>query len=218
MLTIKDIAERTGIAESTVRFYRDKYPEFVVYTGQGRHRRYTPEVVDVIKFIAKCYAENMSADRVRETLGDNFSQFVEVKPEAIITPQQQLPQQEAAIHRLADVLVSVVEEQRQAQERIATALELLADRQKENQLLRDEVTHLRNETAQLRNDQQDQQNKVLIENTQLRDEITQLRNDTLQLRSDQDERDKVLMEKIRTIQAKAEEASKKRSLWGRLFG
>ena len=49
MLTIRDISEKTGIAESTVRFYRDKYPEFMAHTGQGRHRRYTPEVVEVVR-------------------------------------------------------------------------------------------------------------------------------------------------------------------------
>jgi len=45
LLTAKDIAQEPGIAESTIRYWRDKYEAFIPHTSKGKRRRYPQEAV-----------------------------------------------------------------------------------------------------------------------------------------------------------------------------
>lgn len=52
-ITIADIARETGIAESTIRFYRDKFAHYLPSIGEGRKRRYEPQAIKIFKEIAE---------------------------------------------------------------------------------------------------------------------------------------------------------------------
>ena len=61
LLTIKDIAQRLNIPESTARYYRDKWPEYIPTVGTGRNKRYKPEAVDVLRLVAEGLRNGRSA-------------------------------------------------------------------------------------------------------------------------------------------------------------
>ncbi|MFA6448455.1 MAG: MerR family transcriptional regulator [bacterium] len=54
LMTLKDIAQMLGLPESTLRKYRDAYPQSVPYVGSGRERRYREDAVEVFKAIRDC--------------------------------------------------------------------------------------------------------------------------------------------------------------------
>lgn len=84
LLTISDIAKRLGLPESTVRYYRDRFPEYVPSVGDGRRRRYRPEAVDVLRFIADGLRNDRTATDIAEALSRMFPKTVDVNEE----PQQ----------------------------------------------------------------------------------------------------------------------------------
>ena len=51
LLTIKEIARQLDLPESNIRYYRDRFEDFLPYVGEGRKRRYKPEALDVFRFI-----------------------------------------------------------------------------------------------------------------------------------------------------------------------
>jgi regulator of replication initiation timing len=72
-LTLKDIALQLDLPESTLRKYRDAYPEFIPTVGTGRDRRYTPAAAEVFAAIRKCRAEDhISWEDTAEYLAQKF--------------------------------------------------------------------------------------------------------------------------------------------------
>lgn len=51
-LTIAQIAQQLGLPESTVRYYRDHFSDYIPVIGEGRQRRYPAEAVEVFQVIA----------------------------------------------------------------------------------------------------------------------------------------------------------------------
>lgn len=49
LLTIAQIAKELRMPESTARYYRDKFIEYIPYVGEGRSKRYRPETVEVLR-------------------------------------------------------------------------------------------------------------------------------------------------------------------------
>ena len=62
LLTIAQIAKQLGLPESTVRYYRDRFSEYIPTTGEGRGRRYRGEAVEVFRVIADKLRAGMPAD------------------------------------------------------------------------------------------------------------------------------------------------------------
>ncbi len=69
LLTLKQIAEELGLPESTVRYYRDAYPDKVPCVGTGRRRRYPRAAVAVLRSIADAYASGRSRREIAEAFG-----------------------------------------------------------------------------------------------------------------------------------------------------
>ena len=78
IMLIKEVAEKTGIGESTIRFYMNKFPEFMFYKIEGRRKKYSSEVVEIIKFISDKYSDQWTAEQIREELGRKHSILIEV--------------------------------------------------------------------------------------------------------------------------------------------
>lgn len=136
LLTIAEIAKRLGIAESNVRYYRDRFEEFIPYRGEGRNRRYLPETVEIIRTIAEGYANNLTASQIAEQLSRLYSinhKVSEREQQLATTKPQQIP---AEVSNLLAELLSGIRE-------TATAINRLADNQEEIRLLREEVAELR---------------------------------------------------------------------------
>jgi MerR family redox-sensitive transcriptional activator SoxR len=67
-LTIGEVAERSGVAPSALRFYEDRGLVTSTRTG-GHQRRYAPDVLRRIAFIRVAQRVGLSLDEVRDALG-----------------------------------------------------------------------------------------------------------------------------------------------------
>jgi len=65
-----ELARELGLPESTTRYYRDAFSQFVPSVGHGRKRRYPEEALSVLRFIAESFA----VGRTREEIGSLLSQ------------------------------------------------------------------------------------------------------------------------------------------------
>lgn len=68
LLTIKAISQELGLAESTVRFYRDKFPHYIPSVGTGKTKRYHPVAVDILRFIADLMRKGKTAEEAENEL------------------------------------------------------------------------------------------------------------------------------------------------------
>lgn len=80
-MLIKDIAEKTGIGESTIRFYINKFPEYIHFRMEGRRKKYAPEAPEIIKYISDRYAEQWTAEQIRMGLEKKYGRVIEVNYE-----------------------------------------------------------------------------------------------------------------------------------------
>jgi DNA-binding transcriptional MerR regulator len=133
LLTIAEIARRLNLPESTVRYYRDRFADYVPVVGSGRGRRYPAEALEIIRFVADGLRANVPAEDIEIALAARFPVTVHQQQQSAATQQQAaaVPQQSAAVLRelLADSLRDV-----------------LADHNRE---LRDEIAGLRSQVADL---------------------------------------------------------------------
>ncbi|MGM0921331.1 MAG: MerR family transcriptional regulator [Bacillota bacterium] len=60
LLTMAQIAKQLNLAESTARFYRDRFEEYIPSVGEGK-KRYKSETVEVLRFIAEGFKRNLTA-------------------------------------------------------------------------------------------------------------------------------------------------------------
>ena len=127
LYTIADMAERLGIPESSARFYRNRYREFIPAVGEGRGRRYPPEALEVLRLAAALSRSGTPQSVIEQELGSRYERIIEAQTTAATAPEQH---QTIAIDALADVV------------RAAVAAEVAP--------LREELAAARNELAQLR--------------------------------------------------------------------
>jgi DNA-binding transcriptional MerR regulator len=45
LMTMAELAKQTGLPESTVRYYRERFAPYVPVVGEGRGRHYHPEAL-----------------------------------------------------------------------------------------------------------------------------------------------------------------------------
>src|SRR5699024_11927318 len=67
LLTITEISKKLDIPESTVRFYRDRFEDYIPYVGHGR-RRYKREAIEIIWIIAEGMRSQQSAEEIEQRL------------------------------------------------------------------------------------------------------------------------------------------------------
>ena len=140
LLTMAEIARQLNLPESTVRYYRNRFPEFIPAVGDGRARRYRPEALDVLRFIANAMRAQTPAEDVKAALQASFPVNVEPQQQTATTQQQT-----AAV--LRELIADVV--------RATTA-----DTEKALLEVAEETATLRSETQQLRNELHAQQQQT----------------------------------------------------------
>lgn len=72
LLTIADIAKQLNLSQSTTRFYRDKYNDYLPCIGEGRSRRYQSETVEGLKIIMDSYKEKLPSTMIESKLQERF--------------------------------------------------------------------------------------------------------------------------------------------------
>ncbi|HEY8414402.1 MAG TPA: MerR family transcriptional regulator [Thermaerobacter sp.] len=131
LLTIADIARQLGLPESTLRYYRDRFAEFIPSVGEGRTRRYPQEAIEVFKAIADAMRSGAPKDEVEAALRARFALTVE--------SNSNTNRRNAAAALVRDLVADVVEE--------AVARQTEALRQ-EIELLRQELAAAREREAE----------------------------------------------------------------------
>ncbi|WP_371381620.1 MerR family transcriptional regulator [Sporomusa aerivorans] len=150
LLSIKDISQEIGIPQSTLRYYRDLFMEFLPATGEGKKRRFYPEAVDVFKAIAKGMHQNKNADDIAKDLNNRFTRFIEVSTESqnssATYPQDDENNQSQALSPLTQLdgsaIMAVISSQNQALQQIAATINIVNGQQEELQNLKQEVAKL----------------------------------------------------------------------------
>ena len=229
LLTIADIAKKLGLPESTVRYYRDRFPEYVPSVGGGRRRRYRPEAVDVLRFIADGLRNERTATEIAEALGRMFPKTLDVhdEPQQPTAAAQQQPtamtyEPQQDRNQTAAVMFAIMAQQAQAIQQIAASLDKLAAQAEAADALRKEVERLRNELAEnaMARRKAEEKAQAALENAvtakqiaaQTRDEA---RKHEEERRKREEERDRQVVQTIRQLQ---EAQRSRRPWWRRVFG
>jgi DNA-binding transcriptional MerR regulator len=159
LLTIAKLAKRLQIPESTVRYYRDRFIDYIPYVGDGRHRRYRPETADLLQFIAEGFDRNLTAIEIEEGLRLMAVRNVEVTEETAMTTaaaQQQSNQQGISVQ------IEVGEQFQELMKQTQVAMQVMAQQ-------KEEIMELRKAVAELRN-QQDKQKEYIDHRLEKRDD------------------------------------------------
>lgn len=159
LLTLAEIARRLDIPASTVSYYRDKFRQYIPELGEGRHRRYTEESYEVLRFIADCMRSGMPADAVEVALQEKYGVIAEIQQ-----PDAPVQQQESAMmlrEMLWDAMHDLIEHQTTAiqQQLMMEFQQRMEESKKENERLLEELEK-RNRYIEERMEQRD---KALME-------------------------------------------------------
>ncbi|MFC7394002.1 MerR family transcriptional regulator [Scopulibacillus cellulosilyticus] len=76
-LTIKELAERTNITDSSIRRYISNFPDFFAHRGGQRGRRYEDSAVKVLARIKTLYEERFETADVEAALKNEFPKIID---------------------------------------------------------------------------------------------------------------------------------------------
>ncbi len=116
-LTIAEIASRLDLPESTVRYYRDRFSEFVPVVGKGRQRRYPSDAVEIFRTIADGLRNGHTAIMVEETLGRLYPRNIETSETELAQMGTGTPQ------HMAQAMVQVLYQQSEEIQAMRLSLE-----------------------------------------------------------------------------------------------
>lgn len=88
LYTIAEIAAKLKLSESTVRYYRDKFIEYVPAIGEGKKRRYRPEAFEALRFIADSLRSGKTAEETQQGLNLKFQREIKIAAIAAAESQQ----------------------------------------------------------------------------------------------------------------------------------
>lgn len=79
--TVKEIGALLDMPESTVRYFRDRFIDFIPYEGKGRSRKYTQESIEVIRAIVEYNNAKMNAEEIESRLSARFTRVIDITQE-----------------------------------------------------------------------------------------------------------------------------------------
>ncbi|MDF2875865.1 MAG: hypothetical protein K0R22_2548 [Sporomusa sp.] len=150
LLSIKDISQELGIPQSTLRYYRDLFLDYLPAMGEGKKKRFYPEAVEVFQAIAKCMHQNKSSDDIANELDSRFTRFIEIDTEpqessATYSHNDETGQSQAlsTINQFdGSTIMAVIASQNQALQQIAATISMVNGQQEELHNLKQEVSKL----------------------------------------------------------------------------
>ncbi len=123
MLTIAEFAKRYDLPESTARFYCKRFRDFLPHSGQGKRRRYHEESLPVFEAILQGMGQEKNAALVEEFLTRRFQRRGVTAPRPFArtpdTPSAAAPPEQGRLE-------SIMEQQAEALQQVAAALQSLA--------------------------------------------------------------------------------------------
>lgn len=140
LMTIAEVAKELKIPESTARYYRDNFMDFIPYVGEGRKKRYRPETVDVLRFIADGFKRKLTASEIEDGLGEMFPQNMD--DEQVTARSKAVVQQQSE----SDATPSDLQLQN-VLEQVNMTMQVMTDQQKEITELRDKLEQLEEKQA-----------------------------------------------------------------------
>ena len=66
--SLREIAEKISMPESTLRLYRDEFEEFIEARGEGRRRRYDERAAGTLEKVADWKRAGWKSDAIRDSL------------------------------------------------------------------------------------------------------------------------------------------------------
>ncbi|MEK5066964.1 MerR family transcriptional regulator [Cytobacillus sp. FSL R5-0596] len=145
-MTIAEIAKELDIPESTARYYRDSFIDYVPSVGEGRKKRYRPETVEVLRFIAEGFKRKLTATEIENGLSQMFPRNFDIEQPTAITTAVAQQQSENEIKQYALQLQIALEQ-------MTKTMRVIADQ-------KEEITELRKHVADIEKKQQEQQNYI----------------------------------------------------------
>lgn len=161
LYTVGEIAKELSIPESTASYYIRTFIEYMPVVGEGRRKRYKPEVLEIVALIRQAFNNHLAQEQVSELLAQRYSLSVE-------------PEKDVQIYNN-----SLIEQQQVIKQMAATIVDL-----------QNQISDIRAEVKQ-----HDNERRIAEEERRL----------------DLNERDRRLMELIRTIQEERQE-----TLWQKI--
>jgi len=86
--SIADIAKELNLPESTVRYYRDRFKNYVPAVKKGQRKVYDDQALEALRIIAEGLRKGETAATVEDHLSLNFSQTIDSKEIAAAGQQQ----------------------------------------------------------------------------------------------------------------------------------
>ena len=147
-LTLKEIAHRLHIGESTLNVWRNRYREWIPETLADDPGCYPEQVLDVFRLIARCTHAGFENDEIRKVLESMSGEKKEKKPDPRKSPEggerdtDGLTDVLSSLKQLMTGMVTQQERIAEAQERRAAAQERMAyamESRAENELIKTSV-------------------------------------------------------------------------------
>lgn len=80
LYTLRDIARELNLPESTVRYYRDAFNQYLPTVGAGRRRRYPPEAAATLRLIALRYHDGNTREQIERELAGLHPREIHQRP------------------------------------------------------------------------------------------------------------------------------------------
>ena len=136
---ITELAKEAGLPDTTTRRYIGQFKEYFPSKREGRTRLFPEEGAETLKEIAKLYSQGLTAPQVEERLRGKYEQTIEIETEE------------------TSLTVADRERELQSRERLAQALETLANQKEKlleldraDQALAEKNRELERELSELR--------------------------------------------------------------------
>lgn len=150
------IAKQLNLAESTARFYRDRFEDFIPSIGEGRKKRYKPETIEVLRFIVEGYNRNLTAMDIKDGLSRMVPRNIEFEEVTATTTATAQQQSEIELKQYALQLQIALEQ-------MGTTMQIIANQKEEIAELRKHIAVMENRQQEYINTKLDERDQKLIE-------------------------------------------------------
>ncbi|WEZ10427.1 MerR family transcriptional regulator (plasmid) [Priestia flexa] len=193
LMTIAEVAKELDIPESTARYYRDSFIDYIPSVGEGRKKRYRSETVEVLRFIAEGFKRKLTATEIENGLSQMFPRNFDIEQPTAVTTAAAQQQAENDVKQYALQLQIAFEQ-------MGKTMQVIADQ-------KEEIAELRKHVADVEKKQQHQEDYI---NNKLEERDQKL----IQSLRDSQETKKLLLEVQEQIATSLEE---KKSWWQKLW-
>lgn len=126
LMTLRQVADSLGLPESTTRYYRDAFLDFIPLVGTGKRRRYPPPAVAVLRTIAEAYAAGRTRHQIAQSLGAGIPSLAGAVPH-VAPPRARHRRSDVTNLELLAAIVDGEREQRDALWQMAQEVVRLTD-------------------------------------------------------------------------------------------